>query len=61
MKMMSPQVDFCSGNIYVNLSFQIKKKCKFQTLCPCGVFVPLKCPQNFEIFQLVWILAPNRS
>ena len=40
MKMMSPQVDFCSGNIYVNLSFQIKKKCKFHTLVRVGFCTP---------------------
>ena len=60
MKMMSPQVDFCSGNIYVNLSFQIKKNAN-STHLSVWVFVPLKCPQNFEVFQLVWILAPSRS
>ena len=44
MKIMWPQADFCSGNIYTTLSFQIKK-----IQIQIRVFVLLKCQQNLEI------------
>ena len=40
--MMLPQVDFCSGDIYITLSFQVKKNQIPKTL-PMGDFVPWKC------------------
>ena len=57
MKMIWPQVDFCSGNIYIVWSFQLKKK-QLPKILPMRDFVPLK---SFEILQLVWILTPNKS
>ena len=48
MEMMGPQVSFCSGNIYITLSFQIKKN-QIPKILPTSVFVPLKCRQNVEI------------
>ena len=56
---MLPQVDFCSGDIYITLSFQVKKNQIPKTL-PMGDFVPWKCWQSFEILQLVWILTPDK-
>ena len=47
MKMIWPEADFCTGNIYMTLSFQIKKK-TFQKFFP------------YEILLLVWILTPNK-
>ena len=44
--------------LYITLSFQIKKN-QIPNILPMWAFVPLKCQQNFEILQLVWILAPN--
>ena len=44
-------------NIYITLSFQIKK-IKFQIFCTCGFLCPWKVD---KILQLVWILAPNKS
>ena len=37
--MMLPQVDFCSSDICITLSFQVKK-IKFQKFCPCGILYP---------------------
>ena len=58
MKMMWPQVDFCSGDIYITLSFRVIKK--ILKILPMWDFVPLKCRQNMEILQLVWILTTNK-
>ena len=58
----------CHYKIYVwrwydpslhNLVFSDKKKYQIPNILPMWAFVPLKCQQNFEILQLVWILAPN--
>ena len=54
-KMNWPQGDFCSGNICIALSFQIKNQ--IPKILPMWVFVPLKFQQNFEILQLVQILT----
>ena len=59
MKIMWPQVDFCS-DICITYSFKIKKKIEFQKFCPCG-FLCHWCQQNFEILLQVWILTPNTS
>ena len=39
VKMMWNQFDFCSDNIYIVLTFQIKKY-KFQKVFPCGFLSP---------------------
>ena len=38
--MMQPQVDFCSGNIYITLSFQVKKNTKSKNFANVGFCAP---------------------
>ena len=40
MKMIWPQVGFCSGNICITLSFQIKKKSNSQNFAHMGFCAP---------------------
>ena len=43
MKMIWPQVDFCSGDICITLPFQVRK-IEIQKFCPCRIL----CPWNVD-------------
>ena len=60
--MLCPHIDFCSGNIYIALSFQVKKNENSEKFFHVGFCAPKMSIIFWQDFAavIISILTPNR-